>query len=555
MTDINEITKKAAKPKVAKVSKAKTQQKDPAQPILVRWNLHELPSAQHKAGLAGLVLCVDALNRNGIANGVCAVEAIDEYGLTLRVDQGGMQSLFDDIYAASTEEQERKQQLKRKDKSVIEPKRTVEKTTTDDKGKEKTTTYYVYEQTVPKAALIEEWDSSSSGQSKLWVKLWRDLVWTTLRGVPATREPYDARAEKRVVADGAEVWDELANTPGKSVELPSTYYLGAQSSSAENVDFKDVARFRCLLHFWPFAVPIYVPSVLSRDGEREFSGYAIAVPDIRSLKSYVDDWPTMARERDCKPSGFRPKAAVIDVAAESALDLFCRMQALVARRLGPSVVAAAVNAVDVFHIEKEGNNVRMRYSGRIDLVHERANAYARIRDNYWSPIFRRQRVINLLDDREWSASFGRLCSVTTEALTIGSNQFQHDCKLAFTEVEMQTVSDDEEKKLEDYVYGAVRSYVISKLDQKYGLVWDKVKDNPKLKDEYSQKKEKVARGAFLAVRSRTGKDFVDYFTGTLCSVTQRVGQRGFQVLAKALFDEREVERVRSLTLLALSANA
>ncbi len=78
------------------------------------------------------------------------------------------------------------------------------------------------------------------------------------------------------------------------------------------------------------------------------------------------------------------------------------------------------------------------------------------------------------------------------------------------------------------------------------------KGTPAEKD-YNEKKDKIAREAFLAVRSRTGADFVTYFTGTLCSVSQRVGHEGYLELARALGDDREVERVRSLTLLALSA--
>src|SRR6185503_6381236 len=103
---------------------------------------------------------------------------------------------------------------------------------------------------VPRGALIEEWDGAAAGAPKLWLRLWRDVVWKTLRGVPATREPYECRAAGRTASDGAEAWDELATDAGASVPLPSTYFLGAQAMTAENVLFKDVARMRVLLHFW-----------------------------------------------------------------------------------------------------------------------------------------------------------------------------------------------------------------------------------------------------------------------------------------------------------------
>ena len=112
-------------------------------------------------------------------------------------------------------------------------------------GNAKTKTVYVYPQTIPHGGLVDDWDES---QGKLCRKLWRDMVWTTLRGVPATREPYDARAEKRPCTDGQEAWDELATAADDGTELPSTYYLGAQAKSAENVSFPLPRELRVLAH-------------------------------------------------------------------------------------------------------------------------------------------------------------------------------------------------------------------------------------------------------------------------------------------------------------------
>jgi CRISPR-associated protein Cmx8 len=161
-----------------------------------------------------------------------------------------------------------------------------------------------------------------------------------------------------------------------------------------------------------------------------------------------------------------------------------------------------------------------------------------------------------LDPRTgWVTGFGRLCATSPAELTIHDKKFRHDCRVAFTEVEMTEASasdNDNAKSLDQLIYQVARSYVFGKLSSKYALEWAKAKGTPAEKD-YNEKKDKIAREAFLAVRSRTGADFVTYFTGTLCSVSQRVGQEGYLELARALGDDREVERVRSLTLLALSA--
>jgi CRISPR-associated protein Cmx8 len=69
--------------------------------------------------------------------------------------------------------------------------------------------------------------------------------------------------------------------------------------------------------------------------------------------------------------------------------------------------------------------------------------------------------------------------------------------------------------------------------------------------KYEEMKEKVARDAFLAIRSRTGQDFVDYFVSTLCSVSQSMNEQRFLALTKALVED--TDKVRTLTMLALAA--
>ena len=116
--------------------------------------------------------------------------------------------------------------------------------------------------------------------------------------------------------------------------------------------------------------------------------------------------------------------------------------------------------------------------------------------------------------------------------------------------------DEEETRLEHRVYRMIASYVAQRLVLKHGqdMTWKRVEGTP-LEKDYKEKRAKIARDAFLAVRSRTGSDFVGYFASTICSVPQYVGETGFIEIARALHDETQVEHVRSLTLLALSANS
>ncbi len=551
-SDAAQAPAEGAEPKSTRPKKSK---KDiPTSAISLRWELAELPSSQHKAGLAGLALCVRFLNRNLAARGVCAIEAIDASGLTLRVDQDGMQALFDEIYAASLEEQERDAEYKDKQKRVVPAKRTVERLVKDKNDKERPKTFYVYDAVVPRGGPIADWDRPPAGDKQLWLKLWRDFVWTVVRGIHAQREPYDLRAKGGAGEDGASAWHDLATTPASGVDLPSTYYLGAQSTTAEMAPFRDIARYQFLLHFWPFVVPLYCPESIDRTGARTLSGYAVVVPEIVDLVGFIDGWSTVLLERSTAASGYVPRDAVIDLAGEAGLDIARRILAVTRRQEGQQATRPWVDGVDVFHVEKDGQNVRLRSVQRVDLRRERADAYARCKEAYWSPVFRRQRIANLLDDKPWWSGFGRLCAQTPKELTALATQFRHDCRVAMTEVEMKEATDDGPKTLEQLVYQAVRTYVLGRLSSKYGLKWSEVGANPALKADFEEKKSKLARDAFLAVRSRTGNDFVSYFTATLCAVPQRLGEHGYLELARALADESEVERIRSLTLLALSAN-
>jgi CRISPR-associated protein Cmx8 len=121
---------------------------------------------------------------------------------------------------------------------------------------------------------------------------------------------------------------------------------------------------------------------------------------------------------------------------------------------------------------------------------------------------------------------------------------------------MRQAEEADQTGLEELIYQAVRTYVFRRLASKYGLEWDSAKAAAAAwKHDYEEKKSKVARDAFLAVRSRTGTDFIAYFTSTICSVPQHLGDQGYLAIAHAFNDADQIERIRSLTLLALSASA
>ncbi len=108
------------------------------------------------------------------------------------------------------------------------------------------------------------------------------------------------------------------------------------------------------------------------------------------------------------------------------------------------------------------------------------------------------------------------------------------------------------KEVEALIYKVVQRYLMEKLNTKYGLTWSAVKGTPR-QGEFDEKKQKLAKQAFLEARARSGADFQAFFTGTLCSVPQHLNEASYTALSRELL--LNDEKVRTLTMLALSAIA
>jgi CRISPR-associated protein Cmx8 len=554
---------------------AKTKSIDEVEVLKLEYNLAELPSSQHRAGLAGLVLMVRWLERQGTNKGICEIECIDEHSATLKIDKPGLEALFNEVYAASSEERaEAKLRKKKSSGELIPPLREEQREEIDDKGKAKTKTLYIYPATVPKGAFLVDFDPSANGDKGVWIKLWRDVLWSIFRGVPATRTPFENRAENEPTDDAAKTWNELIQPSGFVVDLPSTYFIGAQACNAENVPFKDRPRFQFLLHFWNYVAQIYVPQVINNEGDREFVGFALAIPDVANLEWFCEELPKVLRKRSIELSGYRPRDSVIDLAVEGALDVLRRLQERLTVREGEVATNDLVLGVDVLHVEKQGNSIKLLGSSRVDPEAQMIDEYARLKHNLWNPIFKHQRLLNLVNHRLWYSGFDALLSrlpykeLFAEEKS-GFKFFKHDIQESFNiksekedDNHMNTeVSKNESEKAgsqtavnwEALIYRMVGTYISRKLKSKYQLEWEQVKNDPGKKKDYDDAREKIAKDAFLAVRSRTGMDFANYFASTICSVSQNMSEDSFVALSQAL--HLDTEKVRTLTMLALSARS
>jgi hypothetical protein len=557
---------------------------EPALPssLSLRYQLAELPTSQHRAGLAGLVLMIDWLKRLPASKqeALCKLSRLDDTGATLEIDLAGLSRLFDVLYEASSEEQESAQLRKNKKGEKVEPLREETRTETDEKGKTKTKTVYFYPVTIPRGAFLPDLDPAAQNDKGPWVKLWRDMLWSIMRGVPATRKPFENRAERAQLTaelatasaarkveistelaelhaaidkECADVWGELLRPETYSLELPSTYFLGAQAKTAELVPFYDKARYQFLLHFWPLVAQVYVPAVVGFDGKREFIGYAVSIPDIAQLQTFCEEFPSVLKSRGIDLSGYRPKESIVDVALESGLDLMRRFRDQLALKEGSSSIADTLLGIDVLHTEKQGNSIKLLGNSRVEPVLTMVNDYDNIKRTFWDHSFRKQRLLNLVAGRDWSFGFERLFRTLPKSQTIESNTFRHDAREVFQQE--FSMSNEETAKLpntlEGMVYKLVGDYLSQKLRGKYDLSWAQVQTDPIKQKDYEDKKQKLAKDAFFAVRSRSGQDFIDYFTATICSVSHYLPAEQFTKLSQSLF--QETDKVRALTMLALSA--
>jgi CRISPR-associated protein Cmx8 len=529
------------------------------------YQLAELPFSQHRAGLAGLVLMIQELPKQPWfeerIGSIIELSHLDQYGAKLSINLEGLKSLFDFTYQSFKEE--RCTDTKIKDYERIE-----EIETTDEKGRATTKKRYYYSVIVPQGAFLSYWDESEQDINKgLWIKLWRDMLWKIVRGVPATRNPFERRCDGQTYTqDSEKTWKDL-NQSDKITEQSGNYYLGAMAKTAENIPTQDIIRYQFLLNFAPFVFQIYRPSTINKDGKREFNSHAVVIPDVANLKQFCHNFPKFLKERDNTKLGYLPRECVIDLAEEGALDVFL-LQDRIARKTGEQSIRKSILGAEVFHAEKPGNSIKFQSISYVEPILKITDRYAQIKDNYWCPWFLKQRLLNLLSfslnpnnsDEElielppWIGFDALLSRIPRKWLE--DPYFSHDARQLFNIEILQNQGENtmnaQPNTIRQYakiVYQVCQSYVLGKLKSKHELEWKQCQGNLNEEKEYNEKKTKIANEAFLAVRSRTeSQSFIDYFVSTLYPFIKK---DEFAQFADDLFNK--TDEIRALTLLALSS--
>lgn len=574
------------------MGKARVRQAPAAAPtaVTVTYDLSDLPTAQHKAGLAGLLFQIRHMEgKTPKPAAIPQVLALTATTATVEFTKESVQCLFDDVYAAEKKVVE----VKSKWASTPEfkPSEDREEAVKDENGKPvvkdgkpvtKKVKYFFYEQVQPSGTALKQYITKAADQ---WLKLWRDMLWAIPRGNPQSRKPFEERADGRPCGEGADAWTDLLKADKARAangfhtgEVAGSLWLGAQAVNAESVPFEGRVEQTLLLHFWPLTAQVYVPQVVQPDGESAFAGYVLAIPEVADLKAFLADYPLLLGALGGDVRGYRPAEAVIDLPAEGALSFLEHLARLSGEKAEGSDIAFSISSVEFLHLAKIGNNTKTLAAGRVAPRPGLLRRYLQIvgkageKPPFANPLFRRGLMVALLDDRPWFQPFGKLFAEWDVSFFIPTDAppklswFWTDARKKVQEViqAMPTAPNpgdpppDADDVLMMLIYRLTRTYLAARAKEKSGIDPEKFKEGDKiawdkLPKDFHDARRAAGESLFYEFRSRRDQAFVQHFAQTFFAAKQYVSEDHYTEVGRALMNR--TDDVKTLTLMALSANS
>lgn len=383
-------------------------------PITFVYDLYALPSTQHRAGLAGLCFVCDAMLQSGQfeAEALPDLQYEAESGLyRLTWTPESLTAVLNYLYAARLEKVEVRQ--KWQGAELLD---TITKPNKD--GKEER--WFVHQQVTPSVPFFDVYQ-----MGKEWKRLWFNALWQTLRAVPKTRIPFENRAAGKDAFDIGKLWKELSsfekdmqNGKLRSGEVAGSLYIGSQAYNADMVSFEGRVDQNLLLHFWPVTMQIFCPQIIEQNGKTKTIGYVLVVPDVTDIEGFNEDLKNSISGLSDEMAGFRPKDALIALPQEGALMFAAQLMGIAGHEVQEKH-RFSICGMDVFHLEKQGNNIKTLFSDRISLDRELVGRYQNVRNQCRNTVFRRQLILNLLADRPWYIGFEKVFSKLPKTFFIG----------------------------------------------------------------------------------------------------------------------------------------
>jgi CRISPR-associated protein Cmx8 len=556
--------------------------------VTVDYSLFDLPTAQHKAGLAGLLFQIQHMEaKSPRPPAIPKVMVLTGNTATIEFTAESVQCLFDDVYAAELAEVRSRTKWQ-----GAEPLRTetVEEEVetegadgrpTKQKVRQK---YFYYLQVQPAGGALRQFVVKGTEH---WLKLWREMLWAIPRGIPKTRIPYEERASRKPCGEGAVAWDYLVKADAKrksgafhTAEVASSLWLGAQATNAEGISFQGRVEQTLLLHFWPLIAQVYTPQAIQPDGTTEFVGFVLAIPEVADLKGFLADYPQVLGELQGDLRGYRPAEAVIDLPGEGALSFLEHLARLTASKGSDpdhSQLTYSNASMEFLHLVKIGNTVKTLAAGRLAPRSGLLGQYLRIvgrvgeKPPYANPLFRRGLLLALLDNKPWYQPFGKLFAELNVSFFIPSDAppklswFWIDARKKIQEVIQAmptaphtTPSPDADSVLMALLHRLTRTYLAARAKEKSGIDPEKFKDGDKiawdrLPKEFHEARRSVGETLFYEFRSRHGQPFVGHFSQTFFAAKQYLSETQYAEIGHALLNR--TDDVKTLTLMALSANS
>jgi CRISPR-associated protein Cmx8 len=556
--------------------------------IDVLYDLRDLPSAQHKAGLAGLLLQIENMRERRLKGQLphdCEVPEIISQGnrsgtsVVVRFTQRSVQDLFDDLYAAETVEV----RSKSKWQGATEKRQDPNPNPKPDEPKR----WFIYDTVQPKGFFLRNY---TGGDKEPWHKLWRDMIYAVPRNKPTTRQAFKSRSEDQPTKEGAEAWKDLlarekatAKGTTATAQLAGSLMLAVQAVTAEAVPFEDRVEWQLLLHFWPLTTRIFVPQRIDADGDCEFVGYTLAIPEIGDLGKFCKRYKELLGRLDPKRNLYRPAGAVIAVPEQGPLEFLDNLDRLATERTLSERPSRYVAGIEFFHMVVTGNNVKLRAHGRISVEEQLIEEYSIIRREFHNPELVRGLILTLLRNRPWFAELDAPIHKRQWFFFVHSVQERRRTKPAmigfawevdrkFQSLPLLSRHPAQEKSpmtgphaspeaVDAIIYDLVRAYVRERACLRAGVRTDDETWWMKTADE----RRDVCAKLFLEFRSRHGDEFVAYFSDTIASVAQWLDEPRFLEVTRALMrsyaDEEGPDRprtrddVKTLTMLALAAHS
>jgi CRISPR-associated protein Cmx8 len=406
--------------------------------ITLTFDLHDLPTAQHRAGLGGLLLQIDSMKADGNQRDPKRIPDIEELtptSATIAFTPESMQGIFDDVYAAEPAETTVTSKW-----PGTAPKRetTIEKKDSTTGGV-KQVRAFVYDVVQPQAPCLYR---HIQPDARAWITLWRQMIWEIPRGGNnvRSRAPFIETAGGKSCSEGSKAWTQIikflekrAKSLFETDQISGALLLGAQAINAEGVPFSGRIDHNLLLHFWQVVVLPFLPRVVNKkEGKIERYGYVLTIPDVDDLREFRREYPKVLGSLGTELFRGLPATAQIDLPDQANLEMLRQlnqvgrqettakaagratrrgrvagatrhMQALATDRAVAEFGSGGVRAIESYHMVKQGNNVKLisfaRVADRPGLTEE----YGRIKRSYRSPLFGAMRMRALIRGEPWHA--------------------------------------------------------------------------------------------------------------------------------------------------------